>query len=280
MRVVVTGGSGLIGGYVVRELAPRHQVTVFDRVRPRELPDGVALKLGSHDDQGAVYDVLRGADAVVHLSALAAPQLYPQPEIFRTNVIGTYHVAEAAGRLSLWKMVTASSINALGITHAERPIGPLALPVDETHPLRPQDAYSLSKQIDEATVAAIHRRSGIKAHCVRPPRVVWPERYPELIAKLDDHTFSSRLLWSYVDVRDLAVGFRLALEDERLENEAFFITAADPLCREPLAELLPRFFPGTEALAAPLTGRAPAVVSTKAQRLLGYEPRWSWRDYE
>jgi nucleoside-diphosphate-sugar epimerase len=86
-------------------------------------------------------------------------------------------------------------------------------------------------------------------------------------------------MWVYCDVRDLATGFRLALEDETLENEAFFITADDALAREPLAGLLPRFFPGTEEMAAGLTGAAPAVVSTKAKRLLGYQPHHSWQEY-
>jgi nucleoside-diphosphate-sugar epimerase len=278
MRVVITGGSGLIGTWLVRELAPRHEVVIFDRVRPAELPPGVSYRLGDHDDQGAVYDVLRGADAVVHLAAIPSPAFHPQPTIFRTNVIGTYHVAEAAGRLGLKKMVAASSINALGIAWAERPMAPLALPVDETHPRRPQDAYSLSKLIDEETLAAMHRRTGLRTIAIRPPRVVWPERYPELIRTLDDPGYSARLLWSYVDVRDLALGFRLALEDTTLEQDVFFITADDALAREPLSELVPRFYPGTELLAAGLQGTAPAVVSTRAKRLLGYQPRWSWRN--
>ena len=280
MKVVVTGGAGLIGGYVVRELAPRHEVTVFDRVKPGELPPGVDWKIGDHENLGEVYDVLRGHEAVVHLSAIPAIYHHPAPTVFRTNVLGTYHVAEAAGRLGLRTMVTASSINALGIGMAERKMAPLALPIDETHPRRPQDAYSLSKVVDEETMAALHRRTGLRTISIRPPMVVWPERYPELIAKLDDPGARHRVLWSYVDVRDLAVGFRLALEDETIENDVFFITADDAFAREPLAELLPRFYPGTEAMAAVLTGTSPAVVSTRAKRLLGYEPRWSWRDFE
>ena len=280
MRVVVTGGAGLIGSYLVRELAGRdHQVTVFDRSKPRDLPPGVSYKVGDHEDQGGVYDVLRGAEAVVHLSAIPSPQFHPQATIFRTNVVGTYHVGEAAGRLGLRKMVTASSINALGMTHAERRMEPLALPIDETHPCRPQDAYSLSKWIDEQTIAALHRRTGLRTIAIRPPRVVWPERYPELIASLDDPAAGARLFWSYVDVRDLAVGFRLALEDETIEHDVFFITADDPFARESMSELVPRFWPGSEELARSLTGTTPAVSSARARRLLGYRPEWSWRRY-
>ena len=80
-------------------------------------------------------------------------------------------------------------------------------------------------------------------------------------------------------MRDLAQGFRLAVEDEKLGNETFFITADDALAREPLATLLPRHWPGLEEMSKELTGTSPAVVSTKAKRLLGYQPRYSWRDY-
>src|SRR5918995_1792788 len=41
MRVVVTGGAGRIGTWLVRELAPRHELVVFDRVAPTDQPAGV-----------------------------------------------------------------------------------------------------------------------------------------------------------------------------------------------------------------------------------------------
>lgn len=194
-----------------RDLRPR---------TPSELAEGVTYKLGELEDLGTVYDVLRGADAVVHLAAIASNEFHSYATVFRTNVLGTYHVGEAASRLGLRTVVTASSLNVLGIAYAERPIGPLALPIDETHPNRPQDGYSLSKVVDEETMAAFNRRTGLRTISVRPPLVVLPERYPELIARLDDPGFQHRSLWSYVDVRDLAAGLRLALEDESLECEA------------------------------------------------------------
>ncbi len=280
MRVVVTGGAGRIGRWLVRELAPRHEVTIFDRVAPAELPPGVEYKLGECDDLGAVYDVLRRAEAVVHLAAIPSNRFHPYPTVFRTNVVATYHVGEAAGRLGLRKIVAASSINALGITMAERPIAPLYLPIDEEHPRRPQDAYSLTKLMDEETLAALHRRTGIRAIAIRPPLILWPDQLEatEIRERVEDPALSFRVLWTYCDIRDLVQGFRLALEDETLACETFFITAADALCREPLADVVPRFYPGLDETAAELTGSAPAVTSAKATRLLGYRPEWSWRD--
>src|SRR4051812_18208372 len=139
MRVVVTGGTGLIGSQVVRGLVGRHDLTVFDRGRPTDLPKGVVWKIGDHENQGEGFDVLRGHDAVIPLSAIPSVYNHPQCTIFRINAVGTYNVAEAAARLGLQKIIAASSINALGIGQAERAMAPLAIPVDETHPRRPQD---------------------------------------------------------------------------------------------------------------------------------------------
>jgi nucleoside-diphosphate-sugar epimerase len=283
MRVLVTGGAGRIGRWVVRELVARqHEVTIYDRVPPSEQPAGVDYKLGDCDDQGGVYDVMRGHDAVIHLAAIPSNRHHPYPTVFRTNVLSTYHVGEAAGRLGLRKLVAASSINALGITMAERPFNPHYLPIDEEHPRLPQDAYSLTKLLDEEMLAAFNRRTGIQTIAIRPPLMLYGEPEKEgarVKERLDNPDLSARVMWVYCDVRDLAAGFRLAVEDQRLDYEAFFLTADDALAHEPLSEMLPRYFPGTEEMARGLTGTSPAVVSTKAKRLLGYQPTHSWREY-
>jgi nucleoside-diphosphate-sugar epimerase len=283
MRIVVTGGAGRIGRWVVRELRSRdHEVTIFDRIPPGEQPAGVEYKLGDCEDLGGVYDVLRGHDAVIHLAAIPSNRVHPYPTVFRTNVLSTYNVGEAAGRLGLRKLVVASSINALGITMAERSFDPKYLPIDEEHPRLPQDAYSLTKLIDEEIIGALHRRTGLQTIAIRPPLMLYGDPAVEgavVRDRLDRPELNARVMWVYCDVRDLAQGFRLAVEDETLENETFFITADDALAREPLATLLPRHFPGLDEMAKGLTGSSPAVVSSKAKRLLGYQPRHSWRDY-
>lgn len=283
MRIVVTGGAGRIGRWVVRELLGRgHEVTIYDRVPPSEQPPGVEYKLGDCEDLGGVYDVLRGHDAVIHLAAIPSNRVHPYPTVFRTNVISTYHVGEAAGRLGLRKLVAASSINALGITMAERPFAPAYLPIDEEHPRLPQDAYSLTKLIDEEILAALTRRTGLPTIAIRPPLMLYGDPAAEgatVRERLDHPEMNARVLWVYCDVRDLAQGFRLAVEDQTLEHETFFITADDALARTPLAELIPRYYPDIGEMAQALTGTAPAVVSTKAKRLLGYQPRHSWHEY-
>jgi nucleoside-diphosphate-sugar epimerase len=280
MRIVVTGAAGRIGGYVVRELTPHHEVIGFDRGLPHAPVAGVRYWRGDHTDQGQIYALLRDAEAVIHLSAITNPNQDPPEVVFGRNIMGTYHVAEAAAALGLRTIVHASSINTLGFGFRTRHFNPLTFPLDETHPNAPQDPYSLSKLAGEEIMAMVHRRTGIRAISIRPPAVIHPEAYAELVpARLRDPSFGSRSLWCWIDVRDLAVGFRLAVENETLGCESLFVFAAEPMATEPLCDLLPRYYPGTEALAANLTGTTSAISIDKARRLLGYEPRYRWREH-
>src|SRR5919198_518246 len=85
-------------------------------------------------------------------------------------------VTGGSGRIGRWvvrELVAASSVNALGITMAERPFLPKYLPIDEEHPRLPQDAYSLTKLIDEEILAALHRRTGLRTIAIRPPLLLY-----------------------------------------------------------------------------------------------------------
>jgi nucleoside-diphosphate-sugar epimerase len=82
-----------------------------------------------------------------------------------------------------------------------------------------------------------------------------------------------------VDARDVADFLDVLLRKmESIPNgETFFVGAADALATAPLAELIPRFLPGSAELSAGLTGTAPAFSVAKARELLGWEPKRSWR---
>ena len=281
MKVVVTGGSGNIGRYVVRELLQYgHEIVSFDRVVPPEPEPGVHYRLGDHEDEGTIFELLAPAEAVVHLSAIPSPGTHANALVFRTNVMGTYNVCEAAATLGLRKIVATSSINVLGMGFRYRDFAPHYLPVDENHPDLPQDPYGLSKVVGEDIVDMAHRRTGIPAVSIRPSHVVMPETWPERLAAMEaNFNVYYRGIWGYADVRDLAVGFRLALETEDAVQGAYYIVADDAFCPMPLAEAAPLIFPGTEQMAAHLTGTESGITNAKAKRDLGFQPQYSWRDF-
>ena len=95
MRIVVTGGSGKAGRWVVRDLrAHGHDVTNVDVAHDGS--DFGLCVLADLSDAGQARDVVAGADAVVHLAAIPAPGLRGEGETFRNNALSTYNVFAAA----------------------------------------------------------------------------------------------------------------------------------------------------------------------------------------
>ncbi len=282
MKVVVTGGAGRIGGYVVAELARAgHEVLAFDRARPTNALQGVRYRVGDHEDLGQVMEACAGADAIAHLSAIPAPRTYPNATVFRANVMGTFNVHEAAVLCGVPLVVSTSSVSAYGFIWYHRLFLPHYLPLDEAHPTLPQDAYSLSKLAGEEIAHGYHRRRGLRVCSLRPPWVIHPERYErEIRPRLQGPQDWASVLFTYLDVRDLAVAYRLALEApaEVIQDEVFNVVADDAVALEPLAEILPRCDPAFTQLAAGLTGRQPMVSAERIKRTLGWHPRHSWRD--
>lgn len=276
MKVVVTGGAGRAGRWVVEELLASHEVTIFDRVAPAPA-SGARVVLGDVGDLGQVYGALAGADAVVHLAAIPTPLRDPPEVVFGTNVMGTFNVAEAAATLGLRKLVYSSSGSALGFAFRTREMVPDYLPLDEAHPLRPQDPYGLSKWLGEEIVESVSRRTGLRTIVLRPTTIFTPDSYAERVPRLVASPSRNSIL-AYVDARDFAQAVRLAVENQTIVHERFFVTADDALADEPLCELFPRLYPGSEGVAAGLAGTESPVSSAKAKALLGYRPRFRWRD--
>ena len=150
-RVLVTGGSGRLGSFVVRALIDSYQVTVLDLAKPTESCEFV---IGSVLDRAVLTQALHGQDAVIHLAALDAAVSATDAEFMRVNVEGTWNLFECAHSAGIGKVVHYSSVAALNIS---RHNPPRYLPVDATHPADPQDGYGLSKLIGEKDSAAMCR---------------------------------------------------------------------------------------------------------------------------
>ena len=285
MRVLVTGGSGRVGQFVIRDLVDHgHEAVNADRQPPAEYgPAGappvrfVETDLG---DVGQVAGVLAGCDAVIHLGAIPAPYRHPDEVVFVNNTRATFATLQAAALLGVRKAVIASSVSAYGTAWAPAPFPPRYAPIDEAQPMLNHDAYGLSKEVDERTAEMFHRRDGMSVVALRFHWVALPGEATERAARLradptDDAWW--RLLWGYVDARDAATACRLGIEAEGIGFEPFNVTAADTLSETPTEELIRRYTPTVE-IRQPIPGTASGFSLEKARRLLGYEPRHSWRD--
>lgn len=292
-RIFVTGGAGRLGRSVVAGLAAKgHHVISVDRdaVPADQLPAGVVQETADLLAAGEALRLLRYTtpDAVIHLAAIAVPFSAPEDVIFATNTRLAFAVISAATEVGVQKIVTASSPTVLGYGS---PAGwlPPSFPLDERTPPRPWNAYALSKLIAEQTIQTFAAAQGekIRYAAFRPCYVISPEEWEgaptqqghTLAERLADPALSAPALFNYVDARDVADFLDLLLEKmPSIPNgETFFVGASDALATAPLAELMPKFLPGSEALSAGLIGASPAFSIAKARELLGWQPTRSWR---
>lgn len=290
-RIVVTGGSGRLGRTLVAGLADRgHEVVSLDRTRSEHLADNVEQRAVDLTDSAATASALAEAqaDAVIHLAAIAVPFSAPEDVILRTNAALAMSVLGGAVTAGIRRIVAASSPTVIGYG---APTGwkPERLPLDEQSATRPWHAYGLSKLLVEQALGMLQRQTGdaVRFAAFRPCYVIAPEEWAgaptqqghTVLQRLDDPALSATALFNYVDARDVAAfaDTLIGALDDIPNGEVFFVGADDALAREPLAELLPRFHPGTAVAAQALTGTRPAFSSAKADRLLGWRPVFDWR---
>ena len=289
--VLVTGGSGRLGRSVVAGLAAAgYAVVSADREAIAHMPDGVVQEAVDLTAPGEAARLMaaHSPDAVIHLAAIAVPFSAPENVILETNAKLAFAVLEAATNAGVERIITASSPTVLGYGN---PAGwlPEALPLDENTTPRPWNDYALSKLLAEQTMQMFAAANGerIRYAAFRPCFVISPEEWDgaptqqghTLSERLQDPELSAPALFNYLDARDAADFLVVLLRKlpEIPNAQVFFVGAADALADAPLADLMPRFVPGSEDLAAGLTGSSPAFSIAKAREMLGWEPRRSWR---
>jgi nucleoside-diphosphate-sugar epimerase len=281
IRVVVTGGSGKAGRACIADLLA-HGYTVANVDRTPSAESRCPFTSVDLVDFGqtiealsAIDDRIHGVDAVVHLAAIPAPGLYPNAVTFKNNMLSTYNIFEAARRLGIKQVVWASSETVLGLPFDTPP--PYA-PVDEDYPGRPESAYSLSKLLGEEMAKQFCRwDSALKIIGLRFSNIMEPADYARFADFQDDPRLRKWNLWGYIDARDAAQAIRKALEAPITGAEVFIIANADTVMRRPNAELLAELFPSVPLTAG--VGPNETLLSiTKARRLLGYQPLYSWRE--
>lgn len=284
MRVVVTGARGKVGRTAADALhAAGHEVIATDLVRgsfERADPDEPRYIQADLTDAGEAFAVIRGADAVVHCAAIPEPTGNPAHVVFATNIMMTFNCIEAAVRWGAQRFVNVSSETAPGFFFAERDFAPDYLPVDEEHPLRPQDPYALSKVFGEQLMDAAVRRSDIRAITIRPCWVQWEGSIEwNLGPQVRDRSVKTANIHSYIDAYDLADALVAATESDLDGHEVFYIASPDNVGNYDFVELVHDVYGLDVPIRDLARFDASGISCAKAERLLGYRPKRSWRDY-
>ncbi|GAA3869907.1 NAD(P)-dependent oxidoreductase [Celeribacter arenosi] len=292
MRILFTGGSGKAGRHVVPYLLERgHRVVNADLV-PLDC-EGVDNLTVDITDSGQVFNALTSYanfdeldpgtgvpkfDAVVHFAAVPRILLRPDNETYRVNTMGTYNVIEAAVKLGIKKVIFASSETTYGVCFADGERQPEYIPIDEEHPVVPEDSYAMSKVVNEVTARSFHERSGYDIYGIRINNVIEPHEYAaNFPSYFENPQLRRRNIFAYIDARDLGQMVDLMLHKDGLGFEIFNASNDNHSVNLTTAEIIEEFYKGVPQKSEMGTEET-FYSNDKAKRLLGFSPAHNWRD--
>jgi nucleoside-diphosphate-sugar epimerase len=219
MKVFVTGGTGFIGGHVVKDLRERGDEVVCLVRDPAKAEDLVALggQLAGGDlgDDAAIRSGMDGCDAVIHGAAVYEVGI-PKSQhtaMHDANVLGTERVLRAALEQKIPKVVYISTVAAFGNTHGQV--------VDESyrHPRQEYTSYYEETKVEAHEVARRMIEEGLPCVIVQPGGVYGPDDHSSVGATINQF-LAGRLPmipfpdlgFNMVHVDDVATGVLLALD--------------------------------------------------------------------
>ena len=195
-RVLVTGGAGFIGHHLVLRLALHNAVTVVDNLHRGDVANldpclpGIAFHRQDIRDRAALDRAMRGCEIVFHLAAQSSVMGAIQDAEYScsTNVLGTFHVLQAARQAGVRRLVFTSSREVYG--------EPEAVPVPETARLQPKNPYGASKAAGEMYCRVL-AQDGFEVVVLRLANVYGPRDADRVIPLFVDRALRGLPLFLY-----------------------------------------------------------------------------------
>jgi len=244
MRVFVTGGTGFIGGHLVRKLRARgDEVVALCRSAEKGEPLlelGCELAAGDLSDETALREAMSGCDAVIHGAAMyevGIPKSDRAP-MYEANVLGTEHVMRAAIAAEIPRIVYVSTVGAFGNTKGQV--------VDETY-VHTGDSftsyYEETKVEAHRIVERLIENEDLPCVIVQPGGVYGPDDTSALGSQMNQFLAGRMPLIAFPDlgmnmvhVDDVADGVALALDKGEL-GESYVLGGQITTMREMIETL-------------------------------------------
>jgi nucleoside-diphosphate-sugar epimerase len=282
MKVFVTGGTGFIGGHVVKDLRDRGDDVVCLVRDPGKAQDLVALGCqvvgGDLGDDAAIRAGMDGCDAVVHGAAVYEVGI-PKSErsaMYDANVLGTERVLRATLDGKIPKVVYISTVGAFGNTHGEV--------VDETyrHPGTEHTSYYEETKVQAHQIAQRLIDEGLPCVIVQPGGVYGPDDHSAIGTQMNQFLAGRMPMIAFPDlgmnmvhVDDVADGVLLAL-DKGTIGESYVLGGQITTMRElieTLAKVTDRKAP-RRAMPTPLL-KALTPIGPVVGKVMGQPPNLS-----
>ena len=280
-KILVTGGSGKAGRATIKKLLEKNykvfnvdieQTSEFDVPFSRVDLESFGETMEAITE---IDDRFNGIDAIIHQAAIPAPGLYPNHKIFRINTLSTYNVFQCAEIMKINNIVWASSETVLGLPFDTYPP---YVPVDEDYPTRPESSYSLSKAIGEELAKQYCRRNkDMKIFGLRYSNIMEEKDYESFEDFQEDPFVRKWNFWGYIDSRDVGQACLLALESDLIGADNFIIAADDTVMNKTNKELLDAVFPNIK-IRGKIRDHQTLLNNSKAKKILGFQPEFSWRN--
>lgn len=300
MKIFLTGANGFLGSQIIANLADRgHELVLFSRRQPEAKWSKFEWIQGDCNNLETCIGAMqnRGIDAVMHVAAIPSPtdtkgtpqfdDLAHVPDAMQTNVIGLYNMLQAALRAQIPVFVQTGSNCVLGHERRISSTSPTFqyLPLDEEHPIEPEDSYSVSKACNEIILKAF-AAYGMKTYALRSGWILDSERRDTVANKrAATPTIDIRKVFnSYIALEDCANAHVMLIEAAHAgklsDHSCYYLHADDSLAPEPSMELLERFRPDLlDKIREPLPGFAPFFSNKKLKAAIAWKPSITWRSH-
>ena len=291
-RVLITGGLGQVGSYIVDALHEKVKVTVLDNFTSatREaVPEGVSIIKGDIRDRIAA-DLVKQNDVIIHTAAqisVTASMEDPLSDA-QNNVFGTLNLLEAARSSAISKFIYISSAAVYG--------DPLYTPITESHPQDPLSPYGVSKLSGEKYCMMYHKAFGLPSCCIRPFNIYSPRQdptnpYSGVISRFIDKARAdqSPVIFGdgtqtrdFISVHDIVDMIILLLENKEADGHVFNAGTGLSTTVSELAHMILDIFdvdvPVQYMPERPGDIKYSCSDISKAREILGFEPKVPLRE--